>query len=106
MSKPNAHNGTESGSQDSEVAPPRRVLCDRVGLLIPFAKAGGTRPYNQSMNVLDFKESLIKTLASVPDDAALVLGSPIIIPVTRNGDAVGEIRIVATETSYYARKQG
>jgi hypothetical protein len=58
------------------------------------------------MNVLDFKESLIMTLERVPKDADVVLGSAIIIPVIRNGSAVGEIRILETETGYFARKPG
>ncbi|MGA2356764.1 MAG: hypothetical protein ABSG02_19900 [Terriglobales bacterium] len=46
------------------------------------------------------------TLERVPKDADVVLGSAIIIPVIRNGSAVGEIRILETETGYFARKPG
>lgn len=51
------------------------------------------------MNVLDFKESLTKTLERVPQDAELVLGS-IAIPVSRNGAIVGRISISENQTSY------
>ena len=58
------------------------------------------------MNVLNFKDSLIQTLQRVPDDAELVLASAVIIPVTRNGAAIGEIRILETETGYFPGKKG
>jgi hypothetical protein len=58
------------------------------------------------MNVLTFRESLVKTLARVPPDAELVLEPTIIIPVTRNAAKIGEVRIAGNETGYFPVRQG
>ena len=51
------------------------------------------------MNVVTFKEGLTRALEKVPEDAELVLGPGIIIPLTRNGVEVGKIKILETEST-------